>query len=153
VKRFPVLDSSRPGSLIPEEIFPEAEAQSDRRSAPRYPIELRLRFRALGRGSTYIGDGQSVNISRRGMLVLPAADAPVPLGGKLETILEWPILLDGAVSLQLVTVGRVVRSDGRGFGVEFKRHTFRTTKRKKNRSESDLAFETIQKILRVGQEY
>lgn len=134
VKQFPVIDSRKHYSLIHEQIFAESDReQADRRSTARYPLELRLRFRELRHGTTCTGDGWSLNVSTRGILVRPETDATVLLGSKLEIVLEWPILLDGTVCLQLMTIGRVVRSDVRGFGVAIQRHNFRTTK-KTNRS-------------------
>jgi hypothetical protein len=130
LRRFSPLNSRKPQPPLPEQGAIE-DPEKDRRSAARYPLELRLRFRGLGRKPGCNGIGRSMNISSRGIWVWPASDAAVELGSTLETVLEWPVLLDDAVCLHLVTVGRVVRSDVRGFAVEIKRHTFRTAKRYK----------------------
>ena len=47
-------------------------------------------------------------------------------GVKVEISIEWPSLLDGRIPLQLVTVGRVVRSAGVSFALSFERYQFRT---------------------------
>ena len=132
------------------QMFAEIDpSETDRRSSARYPLELRLQFRGLGRGNASTGFGRSMNISSQGMLVWPASDATVPLGSKLETVLEWPALLDGAVHLQLVVIGRVVRQDLRGFAVEFKRHDFRTTRKRPRSMRDSLALDTFQRLKRV----
>ena len=72
-------------------------------------------------------------MSSQGLFIWQGDDQGVPVGAKVESVLEWPVLLDGEVGLKLVTIGRVVRSGQRGFAVEFKSHQFRTAK-KRNRS-------------------
>lgn len=132
-----------------EQIFAEIDREeADRRSSARYPLELRLQFRGLGRGNACTGVGRTMNISSQGILVRPASDAAVALGSKLETVLEWPALLDGAVRLQLVVIGRVVRQDLHGFAVEFKRHDFRTTRKRSRSAKDRLALDSFQRLKR-----
>ena len=40
--------------------------------------------------------------------------------------IDWPVLLDGGVQLQLVVRGVVVRSDGAVIALRIERHEFRT---------------------------
>ena len=68
-----------------------------------------------------------VNISSVGVLV--AYPHEIRAGTDLELSIEWPSLLDGRVPLQLVTVGKVVRSETSSFAVALGGYQFRTTKR------------------------
>jgi hypothetical protein len=51
-------------------------------------------------------------------------------GVRLRLTIEWPSLLNGTTPLQLVTFGRVVRSDPSGFAVALEHYQFRTMKRR-----------------------
>jgi hypothetical protein len=44
----------------------------------------------------------------------------------LEVNVEWPLLLDGAIPLQLVAHGKVVRCGGSMFAISFAQYQFRT---------------------------
>jgi PilZ domain len=99
----------------------------ERRSRVRFPFELQVRYRTLGRRYSLTGSGWVVNMSSGGVLV--AYRHEIPLGTRMELNIEWPSLLDGRVPLRLVTVGRVVRSEPHSFAVSLNRHQFRTTKR------------------------
>ena len=98
----------------------------ERRSSVRFPLELRVRYRILGRGHTFAA-GWVVNMSSGGVLV--ACRHEISAGTRLELDIEWPSLLDGRVPLQLITVGRVVRSDPFSFAVALGRHQFRTMRK------------------------
>jgi hypothetical protein len=54
------------------------------------------------------------------------ADRPLSVGKKLDLFVDWPVLLDGAVPLQLVASGVVVRTAGVVTAVLIKRYEFRT---------------------------
>jgi hypothetical protein len=75
------------------------------------------------------GAGETVDMSSRGMFVAAPLPPRMGVGSRLEAIVEWPILLDGATQLQLVAVGRVTRLGSSGFAVSLGRHEFRTRKR------------------------
>lgn len=99
----------------------------DRRSKVRFPLELRVRYRTLGRGSPIAGTGWVVNMSRSGVLV----SSPHEIGPRIrvELNIEWPSLLDGRVPLQFVTVGTVVRREASSFAVVFTQYQFRTARK------------------------
>ena len=99
----------------------------ERRSKVRYPLPLKIRYRALGQALRY-GEGQAVNLSSGGVLVISQQELQV--GAELEISIEWPSLLDGWIPLQLVARGSVVRRGAFNFAVCFRRHQFRTLKRK-----------------------
>ena len=70
------------------------------------------------------GIGHTLNMSSGGLLV--SAQHEVSAGSKLEVNVEWPLLLDGAVPLQLVAHGKVVRCGGSMFAISFVQYQFRT---------------------------
>jgi len=69
-----------------------------------------------------------VNLSSTGVLV--ASPDKMNNGVRLRLTIEWPTLLNGTTPLQLVTFGKVVRSDEAGFAVALEHYQFRTMKRK-----------------------
>lgn len=101
---------------------------TERRSRVRYPVRLRVRYRTLGKGAL-AGVGETVDFSSRGILVEAQLHHKITLGARLEAIVEWPVLLDGSIHLQLVAIGRVVRSGTARFAISLGRHEFRTMRR------------------------
>jgi hypothetical protein len=99
----------------------------ERRSKVRFPLELRVSYRTIGRRSPCSGEGWVVNMNRGGVLV--SAEHEVDVGARMELSIEWPSLLHGRVPLRFVTVGAVVRCDASSFAVMLVRHQFRTAKR------------------------
>jgi hypothetical protein len=100
----------------------------ERRSKIRYPVSLNVKYRTVGRSNRISGVGRTLNMSSGGLLI--AADQRTEIGAKIELNVEWPSLLDGAIPLQLVAVGRVVRCLEVGFALSFTQYQFRTMSRK-----------------------
>jgi hypothetical protein len=98
---------------------------TERRAKVRDPINLRVRFRTLGTNGEVTGNGETVDFSSHGILVAAPLSEQPRLGSRLETIVDWPIRLRGTTSLELVTIGTVVRSSEDGFAVFFAKHKFR----------------------------
>ena len=96
----------------------------ERRSKARYPVKLTVRYRTIGRSNTVNGVGQTLNMSSGGLLV--SAEHEMPAGLRLEVNVEWPLLLDGTVPLQLVAHGKVVRGGESEFAIAFAQYQFRT---------------------------
>jgi len=96
----------------------------ERRSKARYPVKLTVRYRTVGRAQHVNGIGHTLNMSSGGLLVY--AERDVTPGLRLEVNVEWPLLLDGAVPLQLVAHGKVVRCGGSMFAISFAQYQFRT---------------------------
>lgn len=101
--------------------------EAERRSKVRYPLVLKVLYRALG-GSRDFGEGRAVNMSSGGAFVL--SNHNLGVGAALEVRIEWPSLLDGRIPLQLVAFAKVVRCGESSFAVSFGRHQFRTLKSK-----------------------
>ncbi len=103
--------------------------ETERRSKVRDPIKLRVRFRTLGRNHTVEGIGETVDFSSQGIFVTaPLHQRPI-VGARLETIVEWPVKLNGTTLLELITLGRVERCGTEGFAVSFKKHKLRPPKK------------------------
>lgn len=100
----------------------------ERRLKARYPLQLNVRYQTFGRDDSVSGEGQTVNLSSTGVLV--ASADKLNNGVRLRLTIEWPTLLNGTTPLQLVTFGKVVRSDDNGFAVALEHYQFRTMKRK-----------------------
>ena len=96
----------------------------ERRSKARYPVKLTVRYRTMGRRQHVNGIGHTLNMSSGGLLV--SAQHEVSAGLRLEVNVEWPLLLDGSVPLQLVAHGKVVRCGGSMFAIAFAQYQFRT---------------------------
>ena len=108
----------------------------ERRSKRRYPLELTVNYQSMDPRMTLIGEGRSRNVSSTGVLV--SCGDQLPEGTALKVTLEWPTLLNGVTPLQLVTFGKVSRSDDFGFAFELDTYQFRTTRRKSDRAGSPL---------------
>lgn len=116
----------------------------ERRSRVRFPVELTVRYRSMGRRSTVLGMGRTLNMSSGGLLI--ACEHELRTGVRLELNIEWPSLLDGSIPLQLVATGKVVRSAGSGFAVAFASYQFRTMGRRLQSME-ELAWDTPEPVL------
>jgi hypothetical protein len=120
------LRGLEPGSLVPSPRAAEEPADQpdvERRSKTRFYLDLPVRYRTLGREPA--GDeGRVRNISSGGLLV--AHPSPLCVGARMELRIEWPSLLEGKIRLQLVAIGRVVRSEAFAFAVMFSRYQFKT---------------------------
>ena len=102
---------------------------TERRSRLRYPIKLKVRYRSKFRGAQIDGVGQTVDVSSRGFLVTAQDEGIVSVGSNFEAAVEWPVMLNGTIPLELVVLGRVVRSETPRFAVSLTRYEFRTMKR------------------------
>ena len=61
-------------------------------------------------------------MNRRGSGV----QGPLEPGLKLDVAIDWPVLLDGRVQLQLTVTGVVVWSSGTETALQIQQHDFRT---------------------------
>ena len=98
---------------------------SDSRSSARVPIDLEVRYRVVRhRGAARNGSGRTIDISNSGLSF--TADTPLSIGQTLDVSIDWPVLLDGGVQLQIVASGVVVRTSGAVTAIRIERHDFRT---------------------------
>jgi hypothetical protein len=98
---------------------------SDSRSSVRVPMDLEVRYSVVRRRrSVEIGSGRTIDISSSGLSF--TADRPLSIGQTLDVSIDWPVLLDGGVQLQIVASGVVVRTTGAVTAIRIERHEFRT---------------------------
>jgi hypothetical protein len=97
----------------------------DRRDDCRYQIPLELRWKLIRRRKVLnSGEGETVDLSSGGILF--DARRPLPVGLDVELSIAWPILLNDTAPMQLVVMGRIVRSAGNITGIRMVQHEFRT---------------------------
>jgi hypothetical protein len=99
----------------------------DRRSKRRYPIRLRLHFKAIKRGVvTSAGTGEVIDMSSNGIAF--RADETLRVGTTTNLYISWPIPLEGKTPIVLFGEGRAVRGEGQVTAVAIGRYEFRTQK-------------------------
>lgn len=97
----------------------------EKRSSIRFPLVREVRFKRLSmRSSIDIGRGQTIDISSKGVYF--TSDVTLSVGERLELSINWPAQLDQKLPLQLVTLGRIVRSDSGRYAMAIERYEFRT---------------------------
>jgi hypothetical protein len=98
---------------------------SDRRASIRFPVSLEVRYSVAGRREPVEkGSGHTIDMSSSGLSF--TADKPLSIGQKLDLSIDWPVLLDRGVQLQVVASGVVVRTTGALTALRIERHEFRT---------------------------
>ena len=98
---------------------------ADRRSAGRYDIRLRARWKQIyGKRVLDSGHATTVDLSSGGILL--KTDRELSVGATVELSIDWPVRLRSAVSLQLTAVGDVVRAGPKFFAIRMLHHEFRT---------------------------
>jgi hypothetical protein len=100
---------------------------TERRSKSRYPLHFGVRWRI----KDLTGEGRTIDLSSDGLLIACqqiASRDEVRTGEDVQMIIDWPVLLDGKIPLQLHASGRVVRKGSADFACTFRRHEFRTMK-------------------------
>jgi hypothetical protein len=101
------------------------EPGPDRRASVRFPLTLDVRYSVWHRRAPLeTGSGQIIDLSSSGLRF--AAQGPLEPGLKLDVAVNWPVLLDGRVQLQLILTGTVVWSSETEIALRIQRHDFRT---------------------------
>jgi hypothetical protein len=97
----------------------------DRRFDRRYDLAFRVRWNLLHRNKLLdSGSGRTINLSSWGILF--ETSQKLPVGHKVCLSISWPVLLHNVARMQLVVVGRIVRSDGERTAVRIEHREFRT---------------------------
>ena len=100
-------------------------ANRERRASTRFPLSMDVGYALMGcRGRRKTGSGQTIDLSSSGLSF--TGDRPLLTGQELEVAIDWPVLLDGGVRLQLVMSGVVVRTSGTTTALKIQRHEFKT---------------------------
>ena len=93
----------------------------ERRASTRFPLTLDVRYAVSG---VETGSGRTIDLSSSGLSF--TADRPLLTGQRLQVSIDWPVLLDGGVKIQLIISGVVVRTNGTATAVEIQQHEFKT---------------------------
>ena len=103
--------------------------QRDRRASKRFSVERIVRYRILDDGYAGVSRiGKTVNLSSGGILIV--TDRLLSPGMRLQVEVDWPPQMDATVSLKLVAMCTVVRSEIGATalaGLKITRHEFLTT--------------------------
>jgi hypothetical protein len=91
----------------------------DRRARKRFCLDLRGRYRSVDSRIALSGFGSILNISSVGVLM--THQETVRIGTLMELSIEWPVLSAENVPLELVVVGKVVRSENQVFAIILER--------------------------------
>lgn len=112
--------------MVTEQTSKSAQIRGrEKRSSIRFPLIREIRFKRLSmRNSVEIGRGQTIDISSKGVYF--TSDVTLSVGERLELSINWPAQLDQKLPLQLVTLGRIVRSDSGRYAMAIERYEFRT---------------------------
>ncbi len=97
---------------------------AERRNALRFPIEQDVRYKIFNRNTIEVGSGRTVNMSSNGVLF--TTERMLGPGERVELSVNWPAQLDNRCALKLVTMGRVVRTNGNVAAIAIERYEFRT---------------------------
>lgn len=112
---------------FPQRTSANPESASDRRRNSRIPLSREVRYRLLRSVSRSVqGNGRTLNFSCAGILF--TAESDLPIGQPIEVAVNWPPREEGVCALQLVAIGRVVRSGSGRAAVRIETHEFRTSR-------------------------
>ena len=101
-----------------------ADASDERRASDRLPVIRNVRYKVLGEKSpALVGSGETLNMSGNGVLF--TTKSALPAGASLELVVSWPPRLNG-VPLELVLLGRLVRTEETQAAISILRYDFRT---------------------------
>src|SRR5690348_13597873 len=89
----------------------EAVVGLERRAHRRYVIEARLHYLIGG----IRGEGSTFNIGSSGLLM--NIGQVLPIGRKVQVMIEWPVRLEDHIPLDLVLIGKVLRGSSQGTAV------------------------------------
>jgi hypothetical protein len=98
--------------------------KSERRVNVRFPLNLEVRSVSHRRKSVETRFGKIIDISSSGLRF--AAQGPLELGLKLDVAIDWPVLLDGRIQLQLILTGVVVWSSDTETALQIQHSDFKT---------------------------
>ncbi len=96
---------------------------AERRRSHRFPIECGVYYKTLDHPTKVIAaSGLTINISGSGILFGSAHN--IPVGTRLELAISWPARLNEKHSLDLVTWGRVTRTEDGFVALKIQRYQF-----------------------------
>jgi hypothetical protein len=105
----------------PEETMNDETGQNTSR---RFPMTYGLRYEMTPPAAERTGAGETVWMSRNEVAFL--AKGPACVGDKVRMYIAWPVLLNGAVPLQLIVNAEIVQCSGPLSVAKLTKHEFRT---------------------------
>jgi hypothetical protein len=97
----------------------------ERREDRRYTLRLAVKWKLIRRRLVLdSGVGQTIDLSSGGILF--NAGREMPEGLKVELSIAWPVMLHEVARLQLLSAGRIVRSNSPQVAFQMTTHQFRT---------------------------
>ena len=100
--------------------------EADQRAKLRFPIVLPLTYRSVSPEGRE-GAGRTLNLSSGGVLF--TADPELSVGMTLELTVDWPVMLEGSVPIQMRLFGTTVRADAEQTAFRIDKHEFRIARR------------------------
>jgi hypothetical protein len=101
---------------------PPEGTRAEHRAHARFPLILPVRYTVSRRHE--IGWGWTIDLSKSGLRF--TADRPLEPGLRLALAIDWPVLLEGVVPLQLCESGVVVWTRGTETALQIKHRVFKT---------------------------
>jgi hypothetical protein len=89
-----------------------------------YPMSMGLRYSAHTLFKEFVGAGRTMLLN--GREVYFTADRALDVGMEVSASVEWPVVLENTVLLQLVVEGEIVRTEGKWTKMTIRRYHFRT---------------------------
>jgi len=97
----------------------------ERRDTDRFALERELRYRTMeSPAADASGRGRTLNMSSSGVLF--TLEGALMRGHRVEFSVDWPAQLNDSCRLQLVALGKVVRSNENTAAIRFEKYDFRT---------------------------
>jgi len=101
------------------------DGTTERRASTRFPLTLEVRYAVSGRRAPVeTGSGRTIDLSSSGLRF--TADSLLLTGQTLDVSIDWPVLLNGGVHLQLAMSGVVVRTSETAIALQIQRYEFKT---------------------------
>jgi hypothetical protein len=98
--------------------------ETGQNTSRRFPLTYGLRYVMTPPAAERTGAGETVWMSRHEVAFL--AKGPACVGDKVRMFIAWPVLLNGAVPLQLILNAEIVQSSGPLSIAKLTKHEFRT---------------------------
>ena len=91
---------------------------------PQFPLVLPLKYKTISQKADAIsGTGSTVSLSSTDIVF--NADQPLGSGVQCEISIDWPVLLEADIGLQLVLHSEITRSEGQVVMGRVFKHEFR----------------------------
>jgi hypothetical protein len=89
---------------------PMDSISGERRGATRYSLQLKVRYRVMsGLRTIWRGTGYTADVSRTAVRL--ATSRALPVNGRVQLIIDWPIRFADMYPMELCVVGTVARSE------------------------------------------